>query len=224
LGERHVEASGDVLRRHLEHRRPAVSDERDQAGPGPRGDVRGRHGAAGLLPLGCRHRQMGPHPRRRVRHRPVAERAGHLPLPRRELRARRRDLPVRVQPRRLHRAQHGRLHPQLRDPQAAVREPDPAGLRALPRPDGAPPRHRGAAVPPHLLLRVADQVHRGLGHRRRAGHPADRGAAGRRLQQAVAVPRHDALDDGRQRLPRPGDRREAPSVRADPLAAAARRR
>ena len=139
------------LGRNREQRRPRLEDERLATLSGTRPDER-TSGRA----LRRRRRQLALRPvgpaRRRLRVGPQAKRPGPLPLHLRELRGRRPDLRVRLQPRCLH---HSRPHgadrpgrPRLRD----VRSPAPArrGRRlsalSIRLRDGA--HHEARAPPP----------------------------------------------------------------------------
>ncbi len=213
------EADRRLLRRHLEHPGPGVADERRQGRARP-----GRPGlvgcpAEGLLQRRARHEPRRAAAGRGLRVRAVEARPRVLPVPRRELRAGRRALLLRLQPRRVHRAQHRRDGPQQRDPAARAREPAGRRLRDLPRtrPDVPPARHPGDPLPALLLPRAAHPLHRRLGHGRRPGDPGARARLGQRAQSPLGVPRHGPEHDGRPRVPGARDRRDPRAVRAEPL-------
>jgi len=119
------EAAGPVLRWNVEQRRPGSAT----GVPAPTNvvklayrvrEARWRDAAGDLLRSGRRHRQfLRPPDRRRLRRRGGSQHLRRLPLSHRQLRAGRRDLPVRLQPRRVHGAQHRRHDPQVRDPRGA---------------------------------------------------------------------------------------------------------
>ena len=94
-----------------------------------------------------------------------------------QLRARRRAVLFRLQPRRLHGAQRRRHGAKVRHPGREVRPAIQPCDRALPR-RGEADRRRAGRFPDALLLlrqcRPGGEVHRRLGHRRRARHPGAR--------------------------------------------------
>ena len=124
--ERAHETDHHRLRRHLEPARRRASDQRGKARPRRAAGGAGRRRTGDLPPRRGgqrpRHRLAGardrPGARRAARARALGEHRRRLPIPRFRLCAGRRDLPVRLLARRLHRALAGRADPQLRHPRA----------------------------------------------------------------------------------------------------------
>ncbi|CAA9323101.1 MAG: hypothetical protein AVDCRST_MAG34-1557, partial [uncultured Nocardioidaceae bacterium] len=212
------EAAGDLLRRDVEPpRQPVCHQHReDRSDRADRPRRHGRRAAAGALPQrGGRQLPRGPVPRRRVRAGPLHQRAGRLPLPGPQLRAGRRDLRVRLQPRRLHRPVDG-------GDDRKGRTADQAGprRRAAARGGGALQAARSRRwhvrlqrrrVPPRLLpRRDTYPVPRRVRHRRRARRA-------RRRPPCSPVPRRAAQRRGALCPAGAGRRRAADEVRALPL-------